>query len=276
MSPAENAIPETWHGTFPYGWPYLTCNTFSNICQLSMNYAATQNVDAPRRWFYCKTDHIEQFVPTVIDQNPGEPFVLVTGNSDYSINAERANILDRYPIDNWFAINVTHDDPRITPIPLGIKNEGTPKQGCYAMRKVQGMGYRKSRMMVANFNISTNEQERVACLAASRTMLENWKSYRGYLTDIAHSMFTLAPNGNGLDTHRAWDALYLRSVPVVTRSLLWDSLPDVPAVVLDSWADFDPDMLTEDLYWRKIAGFDFDCLYMDRWLDRMEDSIRVS
>lgn len=276
MSPAANAIPQTWHGTFPYGWPYLTCNTFSSICQMSMNYSATKSVDAPKPWFYCKTDHVDWFLPTVMDLVKDEPFILVTGNSDYPINSERAKVLDEYPIHKWFAINAEHDDPRIAPIPIGIKNEGTPKQGCYTMRKVQDMHLVKSWDVVANFNVDTNPRERMSCLSAACVKLQPWKSYDGYLRDIAGSLFTLAPNGNGIDTHRAWDALYLKSIPVVTRSLLWDSLPGVPAVVLDSWSDFDPSMLTEELYMEKICGFDFDCLYMDRWMERMEDSIRVS
>jgi hypothetical protein len=241
-----------------------------------MNYTATQNVDAPRRWFYSKTDHVEQFVSEVIEMSPDEPFVLVTGNSDYPINADRATLLDRYPIAYWFAINVKHKDPRLIPIPIGIKNEGTPKQGCYTMRKVMDIHMEKTVNVVANFNISTNPIERTACLSATGVKFEPWKSYEDYLKDIYRSRFTLAPNGNGMDTHRAWDALYLRSVPVVTRSLLWDSLPDFPAVVLDSWEDFKPGMLTEDLYHEKVAGFDFDSLYIYRWLDRMDEQIGVT
>jgi hypothetical protein len=275
MSPSINAIPYTWHGTFPYGWPYLTCNTFSNICGVSVNYGEpTDNPHSPTDWRYCKTDYVEKFCRHSSEIT--DSFVLVTGNSDYPIDEARAALLDRYPISHWFAINVTQEDPRITPIPIGIKNEGTPKQGCYTMRKVMDAHLGKWRNVVANFNVATNAVERMACLSASGSKLEPWKSYEAYLCDIATSRFTLAPNGNGIDTHRAWDALYLRSVPVVTRSLLWDSLPYFPAVVLDSWEDFDPGMLTDELYAEKVNGFDYDCLYMYRWLVRMEDSIRVS
>ena len=52
----------------------------------------------------------------------------------------------------------------------------------------------------------------------------------------AHA-FVAAPTGHGLDTHRAWEALALGSVPVVLSSSLDGLYAEYPVVVIQSWDD---------------------------------------
>lgn len=84
--------------------------------------------------------------------------------------------------------------------------------------------------------------------------------------------YIVCPRGNGIDTHRLWEALYLRIIPIVVPSgmdQLYTSLPvlrvssftDVTAELLESkYAEFQEmfdrpgalDMLTRDYWFHKI------------------------
>eukprot|EP00808_Paulinella_micropora_P000214 g5650.t1 len=55
-----------------------------------------------------------------------------------------------------------------------------------------------------------------------------WEAYRSY-------GFALAPRGNGLDTHRFWEMLFLGTIPVVESSSLDPLYTDLPVLVLRNW-----------------------------------------
>ena len=77
-----------------------------------------------------------------------------------------------------------------------------------------------------------------------------------------------------MDTHRVWEALYLRTIPVVTRTVLTDQHPDVPMIVLDDWADFRRVELTPELYAETWGAFDPQQLELDRYLEGVAAIIR--
>ena len=46
----------------------------------------------------------------------------------------------------------------------------------------------------------------------------------------------LCPRGNGLDTHRAWETLYLGRIPVVKRSAMDAVFDDeLPVIFVNDW-----------------------------------------
>jgi hypothetical protein len=74
--------------------------------------------------------------------------------------------------------------------------------------------------------------------------------------------FCICPEGNGVDTHRLWEALYVKCIPIVIKSKHIDILQkqlDIPLVILDSWDDFDISKLDytaytfSDNYYEKIT-----------------------
>ena len=50
------------------------------------------------------------------------------------------------------------------------------------------------------------------------TVDEASRPYPEYLRELGRHRFSLAPAGNGLDTHRAWESLYLGVLPLVEDS----------------------------------------------------------
>ena len=61
---------------------------------------------------------------------------------------------------------------------------------------------------------------------------------------VAACAFALAPPGFGMDTHRVWEVMQMRTVPIVLSSPLDALYRDFPVVLLASWAEaFEPGAL---------------------------------
>ena len=60
----------------------------------------------------------------------------------------------------------------------------------------------------------------------------NWARH----SDLA---FEVAPQGNGIDTHRVWEALILQTIPIVTSSSLAPLYASFPVLILDSWSELE-------------------------------------
>ena len=51
--------------------------------------------------------------------------------------------------------------------------------------------------------------------------------------------YVICPIGNGIDTHRFWETIYLGRIPVVLNSPFIEKLkPYYKMVILDKWEDF--------------------------------------
>jgi hypothetical protein len=64
--------------------------------------------------------------------------------------------------------------------------------------------------------------------------MENLKRLKDY-------EFCICPEGNGVDTHRLWEAIYLKTIPIVVKSEFTNILikNNVPVVVLENWSELD-------------------------------------
>ena len=96
------------------------------------------------------------------------------------------------------------------------------------------------------------------------------KPFAEYLAQLASAYFCISPRGNGLDCHRTWEALYLGTIPVVTRSALTDHFSDIPMVVLDDWSEFKSVEFSPQRYAQLWNGFSVEQISLDRYLGRVE------
>lgn len=67
--------------------------------------------------------------------------------------------------------------------------------------------------------------------------------------------FCICPEGNGVDTHRLWEAIYVKTIPIVIQSEFTDLLKKnkVPICMVDDWSDVDITKLNYSEY--DITGF---------------------
>ena len=73
-----------------------------------------------------------------------------------------------------------------------------------------------------------------------------------YYGRVAAHRYVAAPRGNGLDTHRLWEALYLGCVPIVQAGPLDALYRRVGALVVRSWTQVTSHLLDSE-YDRLVA-----------------------
>jgi hypothetical protein len=173
------------------------------------------------------------------------PFVLISHNSDVNLtenNEYVRQIMADEKLICWWGQNLCFINPKMRFLPIGLANtmciqENILEQPC-----------EKSRGLYLNFRIYTNVDKRRQCADALNSradggMLpmvnaqENWKRLSTY-------KWCACPEGNGADTHRIWEALYMKCIPIVVKSPFIDALMyytnnELPICVVDSWWDFE-------------------------------------
>ena len=82
------------------------------------------------------------------------------------------------------------------------------------------------------------------------------KDFKTYLKDLAESYFSISPNGNGIDCHKLWESLYLKTIPIVTKSINVNYYSELPILVIDNWETFDSSILSEQRYFEIMKIWD--------------------
>jgi hypothetical protein len=87
----------------------------------------------------------------------------------------------------------------------------------------------------------------------------------------AHDM-VLCPEGNGFDTHRFWETLYMGGVPVVVKNPYLNPLfQTFPCIILDAWEDLlDIDLINSSWVNAKAEVWDASSLSFDFWKTKIE------
>ena len=110
-----------------------------------------------------------------------------------------------------------------------------------------------SKDVLSVFSIGTCPQVRGQLQRLVRERLEDHVTASVVSTEmdwyrhIVEHRLVLCPRGNGLDTHRTWQTLYLGRIPVITRSAMDAVFEGLPVILLDDWKDMTLDTL-EDAY----------------------------
>jgi hypothetical protein len=247
---------------------FVTGNGFAARCGTVLNYGPVRRNDGGRRdWCFCKTDFLDEFFER---HAPPHEFVLVSHNSDYPVDATRARHVCDPRLRMWFAANLVTAGPKLRPVPLGIANPSWPHGDGATLHRLQEEPPPKTRLFDVSFSLDTNPAERGLCVEHTGLTPEPPRPFPAYAAALASSLFCISPRGYGVDTHRTWEALYLRTVPVVTRSILTDHHGDLPLVVLEDWSEFGAISFSRELYDRTMGDWDPAALRLDRYLERLD------
>jgi hypothetical protein len=212
-------------------------------------------------------------------------YILVTHSCDCSIEdygirrpngrGETKEIHEFNLPDNlikWYSKNVNTVNSRIESIPLGLENERwlekTPKIKMMIEQKKQLKGCRNLAYM--NHAIKTNPKERESLY--NMFIDKPWVSYkRGgngimfdqYIHQIYNHKFVFSPEGNGIDTIRTWECLYMGTIPIEKKNINNQFYTDLPICFVDKWEDVTKDFL-ESEYWR-IKGKTWNMNKLNFW-----------
>jgi hypothetical protein len=174
-----------------------------------------------------------------LEKSAASDLVLVSHNSDHSVDSRMEFIANSEKISHWYAQNNETNHPKITSIPIGLENQSWQKNGLVSdFEKARSLKCTKLPRILVSVSLRTNPKARAeALLAASSCKVAYHYSgtFREYVNELNKSMFVLSPPGNGIDCHRTYEGIYLRTIPIVIKPYHGMNNDDFPGLLLNNW-----------------------------------------
>lgn len=261
-------------------FPYLSGDSFRAVADhifdetdRSLNPKNVREKDI----IFLKTDYMEQFFST-IHPHIKNKYILITHNSDYGAPGAYHQFLNDDKLIKWLGMNPTisyHE--KFIPIPIGIANREWSHgkietfTNFFAQQKIQG---RRSILLGMNFEPSSNAKARQHVWQKFHAVPFCTKiystSHATYLSQMANTKFILSPEGNGLDTHRTWEALLVGAIPIVTTSNLDPLFKGLPVVIINSWEEISESFLQQKYQDFLKTNFNYEKLFFYYWVKLLE------
>jgi hypothetical protein len=223
-------------------------------------YTDLQPADLARisaaRTLFVYSHELDGFAEHVWPRLDGGPYVLMSHNSDHGVDASRLEFVEQAGdrLQRWFAQNLEVAHPKLEPLPIGIANSMWKHGHLRTLHRAMARaGTRpKDELVFLHFNPATHAPRQAVwntLRAAFPDMAAEPRKSRGYpsyLRELARHRLCVCPRGNGPDTHRLWECLYLGVTPIVERSAHVELLAErgLPLVIVDDWAQVTPDLLS--------------------------------
>jgi len=244
---------------------------------------------------YIKTDFIKDRNNLLVKQSNWRDFnvtynlrnvkILVTGHSDYEINKNELDILNNSNLKLLLCQNKNYNHPKLSSIPIGLTNWQADSE----IHKIFGnldVVYDTSKikkeiinLVYLNFSSWTYplEREKVVNLYSNK----NWVTYEesvmthkgreNFLQKVNNHKFVFATRGNGIDTHRLWESLYLRTIPIVKRCIGMEDFNDLPILFIENWEDITEDYLNEQYEIIMNKTYNLEKLDVKYWINLIKN-----
>ena len=240
--------------------------------------------------FYVCSDALEDFNNYLKKIN--RKFVLISGDSDRTISSKLKiynKILKNKNLLCWYAQNCVSPNNKVKQIPIGLdyisqfhsshsfrldiyNNSYLPKKYekkiIQILKRSENFNSRKN-LIFCNYHFSLHGRDRLECfkkvdkklchfLDKKIPHIENFKQQSKY-------KFVLAPSGEGLDTHRVWEALLFGNIPIVKSSPLNKIYKNLPVLIVKSWDDINNKKLKNYSKKYNNKSYVFEKLLLDYW-----------
>lgn len=221
--------------------------------------------------FYTHTHEVNM----LLSNPPANDFILITHNSDDEIN-EHIDLPDN--LIHWFAQNVNIINDRIESLPIGLENsKWFPMLHKKELLENQLQQKKSIRNLVyMNHNCGTNLCERLQLYKMFEG--KHWvTAHRGsngvhfdkYLVNLYNHCFMICPRGNGIDTVRLWETLYLKTIPIVKRCINVSFYEDLPICFVDDWEEVTEGFLRSEYIRISTSEWNLDKLKFSYWKNKI-------
>jgi hypothetical protein len=200
---------------------------------------------------------------------------LVTAESDRTIDDSVASTAPPQ-VASWFSTNASVQWVR--PLPLGLGNsycQVTNKAP--ALAEALSKSGPREKLLYINFRPSSNPAVREPLLAdwAARRH-EPWVTVcteaiapQDFLHEMTQHKFVLCPPGNGIDSHRIWEALYTGTIPVVQNNSVFRDFASLPILFVDDLAEVNKGLLERAWAEMNRRTWSLDLLFAPAWQERV-------
>ena len=225
--------------------PFLSGDLFADSADVQL-YPPRFRTNQPSRKVVSRAGVIfcpSHFFEKMLEEYSGviNAKVIILGNSDRDFEFLDTEQLPR-TVKQVFVQNLSKSGPRARVLPIGIENTRLGTNGrteLFHGHLVESP--KQNRILVGP--LSMTHAERAFYLDPNLGDLGFLDVLKGRVSPTAYAeiacgyKFVAAPRGNGLDTHRFWEALYRGSYPIVLKNSWSKQIQDlgVPLVEIESW-----------------------------------------
>jgi hypothetical protein len=174
------------------------------------------------------THELDMFINKILPYLTEEyKYILYIHNSDHSFNTSHKILVEHHLIKHIYAQNIDYPymsgKDKLTLLPIGIANSMWGHGDIKSLYRTMKKSYmnKKSRNIYVNINPNTYQYRHELLQQIKKTKnfeLSVSKPYVEYLQELSTYRFCLCIRGNGLDTHRFWECLYLGVIPVIINN----------------------------------------------------------
>lgn len=194
---------------------------------------------------FCYThllDNINDLINTL--KNMKNIFKLVFHNSDKNFNNEHIILFDRLPLlECIFTQNMKILHEKVFPLPIGLANSQWIHGNNSLHKKIYQTNIEKTKKIYFNFSKNTNLLKRNECYNCIIIKNIKWNPnlpYEEYLIELKRHKYAICPEGNGIDTHRFWECLYMNTIPICLKNTLTEYYKNFfPIILLNNWAELE-------------------------------------
>lgn len=154
---------------------------------------------------------------------PQNGFVIFTGQEDTPIDKF---IVLPFNVERVYAVNALYNTEQIIPFPFGVQRRMDATDERIEILKENLPEHRTpTKLLYINCGIERNiEREPLRAFTTNDWITTRfdkdskffpYERYQEFLDEIRDHKFVICPKGHGFDTHRIWEVLYMRRVPVI-------------------------------------------------------------
>jgi hypothetical protein len=201
--------------------------------------------------------------------------ILVSHNCDEGID-DSFVVPDN--IIKWYGQNIKVAHPKIESIPTGLENDRwfpkKHKKGRMVAKKREDRSL--INLVYMDHRIYCNPKERVRPyeILGKKPFVtaitdDNVVSFDTYIHYMHNHKFIISPEGNGVQTHRPWEALYMGCVPIERKSINNSFYEDLPICLVDDWDQITEEFLINWLIENQDRKWNMEKLKFSYWKDKI-------
>ena len=168
--------------------------------------------------------------------------IWIFHNSDEVFDVKQKKKLDFFSPKKCFSQNLIIKKKNYHFLPIGLENNKFHNHGnindFLRLRKIQT---NKTPRILYGFKITNPKRIKVRKYLRNLNFCDETKGWNSYIYRriLMRYMFIICPEGNGIDTHRFWEALYLKTIPIIKKNRISSFLQklNLPIIILDNWSD---------------------------------------
>ena len=94
-----------------------------------------------------------------------------------------------------------------------------------------------------------------------------------YINEVRSHKFVLCPRGNGIDTYRLWESLYLGAIPIVKDCINMDFYKELPIIIIKEYSELTPEFLEAEYERHSPLCWEGSPLDLTYWMTKIREKI---